>query len=109
MPRASGRSNEKRLFDHAREVRHFGHQIMMFRDPATNLDDRRLLKSIGTDCFDRHLCRDRDHRHTVELGVGNSSHQIGRSGTTGRHANADFTGRARDALCCKTAALFVAR
>ena len=76
--------------------------------PRTNFDDRRFLKGVGADRVDRHLAGDRDHRHAVELGVGDGGHQIGGPGATGGHAHADFARTARDALRRKAAALFVA-
>ena len=86
-----------------------GDHVVVFGDRSTDLDHRRFLKCIGADGFLRNLAGDRDDRHAVQFGIGNSSHQIGSSRTAGRHTDSDFSRRSGHTLSGKRAALFVAR
>ena len=82
---------------------------MVLGDRLAHGDRRRFLKRVAADHRLRHLPGDGDDRHAVELGVGQRRHEVGRSRAAGRHADADFAGRAGHALRGESAPLLVAR
>ena len=81
---------------------------MMLGDGAADLDDRRFLKSVGTDDGRADLAGDGDHRHGIHLGVGQAGDEIRSARTAGGHANAGFAGGARIAVRHEAAALLMA-
>ncbi len=99
----------ERLLHHAHDV--FGplDEVMVLGDSPADLDDRRFLERIGADDAGADLARDGDHRHGIELGVGQAGDEIGRARPAGGHAHAYLAGGARIAVRHEAAALLVAR
>ncbi len=81
----------------------------MFRNAATDLDNRRLLKRIGANDRRGDLTGDGNQRHAVQFGVGDGRDQVRGTRTAGGHAHAGPPGRPRVALGGKTAPLLVPR
>ena len=104
-PAAGG--HVERLAHHPGNVVHVGYQRMVLGDAAADFDDRRLLEGVGADHRRAHLAGQRQHRHAIELGVGDGGDQIGGAGAAGGHADTDFAGRAGVALGRKAAPLFM--
>ena len=85
------------------------HEVVVLRDATANLDHRRLLERVGPDHGRVHLTGDGDDRRRIHLGIGETSHEVGRTGAAGRHADADLARGAGVAVGHEPAALLVPR
>ena len=99
----------KRFFYDPRDIADAGDHVVMFGDRAADFHHRRFLKRIGADDSLRNLSGDRDQRNTVQLSVGDASHQIGRAWPAGRHDHAGLAGGPCNPLSREATALFVPR
>ena len=93
---------------HARQIGYVRHQVVMLRNAAAHLDNRRLLERIRADGSRGDLPRNRDNRDAVQLGVRQTGHEVRRARPAGRHADARPSGGTRVTLRRKRAPLFVA-
>ena len=105
--RPTARGHMERLAHDPGDVVHVGHQRMVLGDAAAYFDDRRLLKGVGADHGRADLAGQRQHRHAVELGVGDGGDQVRGAGAAGGHADADLSGRAGVSLGREAAPLLV--
>jgi phosphoglycolate phosphatase-like HAD superfamily hydrolase len=106
---AARRGDEKRLLHHAGDVGRVGDEIMMLRDPAADLDDRRLLEGVSADHARAHLAGEGDHGDAVHLGVGDRRHEVEGARAARGHAHAGLAGGAGVALGRERAPLLVPR
>ena len=106
---AAGRRDVKGLPHHAGDVVGVGHEVVVLRDPAADLDDRRLLEGVGADHARSHLAGERDERHAVHLRVGDRRHEVERARAARGHAHARPAGRAGIALGREAAPLLMPR
>ena len=107
--RSSSGGDVKGFLHNPRHVADAGDHVVMFGDRAANFHHRGFLKRISADDRLGNLACDRDQRDTVQLGVGDAGHQIGRSWPAGCHHHAGLAGGPGDSLSRKAAALFVSR
>ena len=96
------------LGDRARDVVGIRHEIAVLRDRHGDAANIGLLEGIGADRRGRHLPGDGHHRHTVHVGVRDRRDQVRRTGTGGRHADPDASGRGGVALGRMPRALLMA-
>ena len=103
-----GRGDVERLTDDAGDVGGVGDQVVVLRDRHRDAGRVALLERIGADRAVGHLPGDADHRHRVEVGVGERRHDVGRRGAGRDHADTGLARHVRIALGHVAGALFVA-
>ena len=79
----------------------------MFGDGHGNAGDIDLLETVTSEKGNRHICCDRNDRNRIHIGSGDTSDQIGCTGTGGRHADAHFSGSSGITVCRMRSSLFM--
>ena len=97
----------KRFFHRVGQVLYVSNQIIVLGDRQRHARDIRLLKSIGSDCRDRHLARYRQNRRRIHHCCCQPRYQIGRARPAGGDANADFARSPRITISHMRRALLV--
>mmetsp|Transcript_25362 Transcript_25362/g.80244 ORF Transcript_25362/g.80244 Transcript_25362/m.80244 type:complete len:427 (+) Transcript_25362:2029-3309(+) len=98
----------ERLVDHARDVVHVKHQVVVLGDLPRDLHDGGLLERVRTDHAAGHLPGDGHHGHRVEHGVSEASDQVCGARAGGGNAHTHPAGTLGVALGGKHLALLVA-
>ena len=106
--RPAVRRDVERLVQHAREIVHALHEIIVLGAGPRDADRVAFLERVVADQVRRHLSGDADERDRVHQRVGQPGHRVG-GARPGRHQHAaDLAGRARIAFRRMHRALLVA-
>ena len=106
---STGLGHVEGFLDNPGHILDFGNQVVVLGDGPADLDDRGFLEGVGADDVLGHLPGDRHHGHAVHLGVGQGGDEVGCTGSTGGHADADASGAASITLGGEATPLFVSR
>ncbi len=86
------------FMDHARQIGHVLHEVVVLGAGAGDADGVAFLKAIRADQRGRHLGGDADQRDRVHQRVGEAGHRIGGARAGGHQHHAGLAGRAGIAL-----------
>ena len=96
--RPAVRRDVEGFVQHARQVVHALHQVIVLGAGPRDADRVAFLERVVADQMRRHLAGDAHDRDRVHQRVGQAGHRIGGAGTRGDQHAADLAGRARVAF-----------
>ena len=106
--RPAARRDVERLVQHAREIVHVLHEVIVLGAGPRDADRVAFLERVVADQMRRHLAGDAHERDRIHQRVGQRRHGIRGAGSRGDQHAADLAGRARIALGGVSRALLVA-